>query len=107
MTQRFGGIYSSLSQRDYSELVRILEGGPNKDSIKELDSASVQDIIDIIKEQEEGLAEALDIFRESPFLFEEDNPVEFSTYALKNRKDLVTLQSTRKKLESKLRRMNR
>ena len=102
MTQRFGGVFSILNQRDYTDLVRIqdLELDTTEFDTKDFSSMTKIQIINAIKDMEYSTKQNVSQWRED--LREEDSSdPEYLEGVTLSSSNLARLGSIRKKLEGK------
>ena len=98
MSQRFGGLFSTLSQRDYSALVFILQSEEDDYLIPELETLSAQGLYWLVDYLEDKIREEIQYLSKYQAV---DGPVP-SGHFTGSRQELAVLQTLKRKIRGKL-----
>ncbi len=105
MTQRFGGVFSSLSTRDWQYLDRVMEEhplyNPATTDLPSLNDMSNKDILNMLDEYDDALTNLVTSRRQIPEVALEKENLDYLT---EFRQVKAQLKNIRKRLASKIRR---
>ncbi len=102
MTQRFGGLFSMLNQRDYADLVRLADNTPTDYNLESMSKQqllnAIRDIKDFYEDVFQEYQLTSDYSRESTVKSMDSEEIQYITDI---RSSITTLNRIKKKLESR------